>query len=824
MGKWKTLSAATIGAAMLLTAAMPASASEPLESAAAEAAATSAEKTAADAAREGDAVSIDAKIQKDEALALAKKLGSVPDSYTLQGIYFNAGQNSRSGFNRSPSWNVNFSKVEQNRFYGDISVTIDANTGRLLQYNLNENDPDKKPVFPPKADLQAAKRIALDFLNQYNADELANTRYNDTFEKNFKTPLNGVIQYHIQYDRTVNGIPFPQNSISVDVNGEGQVVGYSMNWDDGLSFEKAEGVIGLEEAKTKLASQMDLFLSYQFPYEMRGTDRKPLLAYMASIPSLDAKTGDAWNGSGSGTKPAPKDRTPLTKGPLGERPTAGKTLTKEEAVARITQVFQLPDNVKLEDASYSEQKDPNVDGLQANWNIRWSIPADDKESAEQEGGKKSLVLPYPDQIRATVDGNTGEIRNFSRNDIIIFNKTNSGMGSSGSAADGKKLSWDEAKTKALDLIRSVVPYYTSQLVLDNDPSEYDADSSLQEMPSFQFRFKRVIDGVEAGYEGIYVGVDRKTGEIISYSNNFSAYAYPEQKPQTISAEQAKKLMLDQYTVELQYAVQVNGGVGSPIPLQSLSAQKYKLMVAAGEIKPDEEVQVQTKLVYAAAPKAGWQLGDIYLDAVTGTWKQLRDGEPARLTKQEITDITGNPAEKELRMMAEYGALDVQDGKLNPEQTMTRGELIKMLVIAMNGGGPVYVAADRKASFHDVGGDSPYFAYVESAVDRQLIDRNVSAFQPDAKMSRQDMADLIVRALGYRQLAQVSGLFSLDVSDAADVTEKGAAAIVVALGIMEPLDGAFKPAAEVNRADAAVSFYRYLQKRSELQDRPYYVGW
>ena len=51
----------------------------------------------------------------------------------------------------------------------------------------------------------------------------------------------------------------------------------------------------------------------------------------------------------------------------------------------------------------------------------------------------------------------------------------------------------------------------------------------------------------------------------------------------------------------------------------------------------------------------------------------------------VSDIDNHWAQNELQLMLDYQALDVKDGKVNPDQTIKRGELVKMLVIAMNGG-------------------------------------------------------------------------------------------------------------------------------------------
>lgn len=85
------------------------------------------------------------------------------------------------------------------------------------------------------------------------------------------------------------------------------------------------------------------------------------------------------------------------------------------------------------------------------------------------------------------------------------------------------------------------------------------------------------------------------------------------------------------------------------------------------------------------------------------------------------------------------------------------------------------------------------------------------------MNREELAQLLVRALGYDKLANYSDLFNLQVKDATEVKLKGQVAIILALGILTTNEGNFTPAQDVSRAQAATAFYRYLQKRSTLQD-------
>ncbi len=227
-------------------------------------------------------------------------------------------------------------------------------------------------------------------------------------------------------------------------------------------------------------------------------------------------------------------------------------------------------------------------------------------------------------------------------------------------------------------------------------------------------------------------------------------------------------------------------------------------------KPEDKT---AKLVYQMVPKNGME--QVFLDAVTGNWRSADTGELTSLEKVQVKDINGHWAQKELQLMLDYKALEVKDGKVAPDESITRGEMVKMLVAAMNGVGnfgPMF-GTERKASFADVSAASPYFSFVETAVDRKLLDRTGGNFDAGAKITRDDLAEMIVRALGYYKLAQNKDIFALNVADSDQVKHTGQVAIVTGLRIMTTDVGYFHPDSVVTRAQAATAFYRFLQKKN-----------
>lgn len=742
-----------------------------------------------------EAAPVDTKISRERAIELAKQYIAIPDDFTLQGV----GYNNYYGLgNGRGSWNMNFNKQDQKRYYGNINVSIDSDTGQLISFYISDNDPEKKPVFPPKVDLEHAKQIANDYIAKMNPNEKDQLKYYDEFEQGFRKPLTGSVQYPIRYVRVVNGVVFPQNSIYLNIDGDGKVISYNLQWDSKLEFKAPEGKLSEEQAQAQFTKLAEPRLQYLLPLTPTGST-DPVISYQMESFMLDAQSGEALLYNGSPKNALPKSE-PASETPLEPMPKEPLKLTKEQAVERVAKVLPLPEDAKLENASYQENRDPRNGSTSIVWDLSWSV-GQDKDNPN---------------IHAAVDSNTGAVIRYSRYSY---------RPAEAAAADNSNgLSREELKEKAVAYIQQLLPTYAHELYFE--PQIYDIPvEKLQYMPNYNFNFRRIINGVYTEYESVNINLDRKTGNIQDFYSNLTSTSYPSEKPKVITEEEAKKILLSQYNIELQYMTFMKGGMGFPYGA-TIPMEKYNLMVASGEIKPEDAPQKpETKLIYNLKPKYQYQ-EPFFLDASTGEWKNRETSQVIQPTVAP-TDIEGHAAEEALRLMVDYRALDVVDGKVQPDGLITRGEMVKMLLAAVNGGYYPMSAgmyADRAASFSDVAKDNKYFAYVENAIDLNLIDRSSATFRPEATLSKSEMADLIVRALGYRKLSQVEGLFNVTATDLEGVSNKGAIAVVQALSIMPLEAGKFKPSEQITRAQAATMFYKFLQIRSELQESAVMRGW
>ncbi|GAB2670468.1 YcdB/YcdC domain-containing protein [Paenibacillus thermoaerophilus] len=721
-------------------------------------------------------------VSQEKAAELAKAAVEIPEGFKLRGSRL-----SSHYMSESPVWTLEFARIAEDRQTGSISVAIDAHTGSLVEFSVYDEEDRKPQTYPPKVDYAQAKAIADEALAKYAGDKAKLVRYDSSYEASMRPPLDGNVNYSIRYNRYENGYPYEPNGVSIQVNGNGKITRFSVQWTDDVEFSAKAPKISEADALKIVREKFVPSLVYFVPWNVPRSSQKMQVVYQAAPLSIDAVTGEPI-GSSAGSNPLAGK--PLTETPAG-KPPVQKKLSQSEAVERVKSLIPLPEGVVLQNANYNEYSPDSSDKLQATWSINWLVE-------NSEAAKLGKVGIY-----ASIDAMTGIVRNY-HNDFSYWN-----MKDENPAPSEYKLTVEQAEQKAVDLVKKNLPHLTHELYPNPSAS---SGANAEDTRNVRFGFVRAVHGILSTLETVNVTVDRYTGEILEFYYNPADLEYPKTAPKVIGVDQAKELLLQQYELRLHY---VPSSVAS-----GLDPKKRALMIAAGEIPPTEGAN-KAALVYELVEKP---LGEyVVLDAVSGEWRNGESYAPTSLEKPKATDLEGHWAARELQLMLDYKAVEAKDGLVRPDESITRGEMIKMLVIAMNGGyyGGMFVY-DRAASFNDVAKSSPYFGFVERAVDMRLLDPSVGKLDPEGKITREEIAQMIVRALRYDKLAERSNLFALNAADMGDIQHKGHVAIVLGLGIMSLNDdGKFLPSAEVSRAAAATAFYRYLEQRSQLQDQPGY---
>lgn len=727
-------------------------------------------------------------IKKEKAEQLARQYVSIPKEYILQGVSLST--NTLADGKRH-IWSMDFAKRVNGKHMGSIYVSIDANSGQLQSFSTYVNNPSAKPTYPLKVEREAAQELAIEFIKQIAPDYISQIRYNENYGVQLLPPLTGEVRHQLRYDRIVNDIPYVDNYIEIVVDSEGLLLEYSLQWDDTITFPKVGKRLTLEEANQKLREAADPQLKYIMPYSSQGKNT-PMLSYDQQAIAIHAVSGEhlpapMYSYRRQGTP----SETPLSEKPLGMAP-KNREITEQQAIEAVKEAFKLPANSELRNSSYHENNDEDGSTNRTEWYLNWSLMKDGKENGSAS---------------ASVDGRTGTVMSY-----YSYNYD------SPASTGVKAMTLEEAIAKAEDTVKRQLPWLTHELyVVKPDPKQYE-NVREGEYPTYYISFIHRVHGAAVEYDNVNVAIDSRTGEISSFDAYLSTYTYPALAPALISKDDAVKHWMDYYRTELTYRlVQQFWWNGQPLPIE-----KYNLMLASGELQGNEEeveLKSEAELVYRLVSRNIEE--QVFLDAQTGEWRTRDKGEVTQLERPKALDVEGHWAEHQLELMVAYKALDLKDGLVRPNEAVTRGEIIKMLVLARNSGRGNYAMETlaKSASFNDVSADSAYFPYIESALEQNLIDLGDGSFNPDGKVSRDDMAELIVRALGYNALANYDHIFKASFKDSDQIENKGQTAIVVGLKIMSLSDGKFLPKKQVTRAEASVAFFRYLQTRAELQEAP-----
>lgn len=190
-----------------------------------------------------------------------------------------------------------------------------------------------------------------------------------------------------------------------------------------------------------------------------------------------------------------------------------------------------------------------------------------------------------------------------------------------------------------------------------------------------------------------------------------------------------------------------------------------------------------------------------------------DADKTPAIKEEIEPVKFNDldtvpwANLAILRLAGEGILSGKDkGVFAPNDSMSREELVKLIVLAFGG-----LDENAEITFKDVSKGRWSYPYIASAYQLELVNGvNEMEFAPNAFITRQDMATILYRVLEKTGDAK-SG--SLDFKDASSISSyaKQAVGTLTAIGAINGMgDGTFAPKGYVTRAQAAKVVYEMMQ--------------
>jgi spore germination protein YaaH len=184
-------------------------------------------------------------------------------------------------------------------------------------------------------------------------------------------------------------------------------------------------------------------------------------------------------------------------------------------------------------------------------------------------------------------------------------------------------------------------------------------------------------------------------------------------------------------------------------------------------------------------------------------------EAAQSTTLPFDDIANSFAKNEIVDLVKEGVVDgTGNRKFEPKKNVTRAEFVTMT-------DRLFKLAPVEAnmpSFSDVSAKSWYYGWVEAAIQLGVVEgKSKTQFMPAARITRQEVAVLIVRAMKVDPGNSGTGL---PYKDANKVAPWAAPYVLAArtLGLMDGADGKFRPMDDMTREEAAAVLDRVLQDK------------
>jgi hypothetical protein len=721
-----------------------------------------------------------AKISKDEAKNIAKKALSDYLDITIDETQYQTNVNFSPNYSyvttsKDYVWQISWNSNSQNKNV-NINISVDANSGKITNIN-NYTYNVSQSVAAATLTENKAKEIGESFLKKISPQEFSQCKLIDSSELN-NVMRGDLAGYNFTYYRTVNGIPFLGNYVSVGVDGvTGKISSYYIIWSDNQIPEiPKSGILTQDKANQILKDNLKLQLKYLLVRDENGmSDSTQNLKLVYMIDSLtgtniDAKEGkmlDVYNLELAQKKVKDLNVTQKKAFVNSYKPLQklSKELNSSSAEAIMKQIVEeiYGDSYDIQSTNYQKS------------NIRFG---NNVNSWSGQFNKKGVTNGFGDQGNIQIDSLTGQLMS-----IYKYNR-NDEMTSTSDVSIQPKITWEQAYDKAISIVQKYLPDKVKDMGTEQTyyPSTSYYNNIAQVDRNYGFYFNRLINGIPYQNDNINIQFDTTTGEIVSLNSSWADNLIIPSATGIMSAEDAQKIFFAKYTPKLAYLlINTSKDLKNPV--------------------------MEVKLVYSL--ESGMQYSQFSnIDSTTGKFVDYNGQEIDNNFTSFKAKIKESLHEKELNFLASQRIISTKNFDLSNK--VSRLDLIKMLVNAKGYG--YYMSSDiedLKINYDGKKGDETY-NYLQQAVSYGILE-NSGDFKGDEIVTREEMMKYIVKLVGYDKLAQAKDTFVVKYSDASDITPEnlGYVAIARALGFANATDNKFNPKDKVIISDAAVSIYKVL---------------
>lgn len=689
------------------------------------------------------------KVTREEAIAIATKAFPVPAEMGAPNVSL-----SQSG--TYASWEIAWQTPAKMANPRSMTVMVNAISGQIMNYWSNSAPTDQAPLSYSRTE---AHKLAAEWLEKLAPAWKDSLRFLDNpLEYTFWGPT-AVYQFH--WDRVEQGYPVSNQGVDMTINARtGELQNYSFNWDPEFKAELPAKVLEKAQAEAAYREQLAMQLTYR-RYQKPATDLgewklvyRPVngYPYMNQQGKLIDWTGKALEPN-TDPKLLPAAAKPYVK--------PAKPLTPDEALALAYEVSgrtEAPANVNCRE--YGEET------KEQSCSFDWY-------SENSPGGHLQIDL------------SSGLVFHYSNwaqyepiKDVEKYQP---------------KLSVEQAQKIAVEFLQKYRPDLAGKaLILPPDQRMVERYKQMGEpLRSYNFQFQMThdyipVDGWQVGME-----IDANSG-VIRYFYGYNDMRANEKEPfpsldGLAKAEVAVNSFLTNQGIELTWV--------------TMQPESYYM----GK-QPNADEKPVMMLVWAPRRMMGIEA----IDAKTGVPYDYEGRDLVEAAKRP-TDIEGHYAQREIELLWARRIFDLKDGKFNPEQQVSAGELARWLVMAK--GMQPYPMYDFRMSLAGKGAaadniaNSPAAAYFGAAMQAGIIlpEDIVTDADPSAPVTREQYALWVVRALGYGDIAKMEAKIEMPFKDQASIGAKFANAVALLNGLKistGDAQGNFNPQRLVTRGEAA----------------------
>lgn len=645
----------------------------------------------------------------------------------------------------------------QNNETGSMSAEVDAATGEVWSMHFwKQNDASFSKT--PTLSVLEARQKGQALLNNLLPNKIADLRFQETPGivplGEYNSP-----QYTMDWQRFYKNIKVAGDTASMTVDMQtGEITDYNLLWAD-QKLPEPVGLVSSEKASSLFISQEMLKLQYKLnrsmPKTMNTAASTPQLVYIINHPSnglIDAFTGQPLINQAYGLN-YEKARDGIA-GPGSNSPIS----------APVPLALTPEEQKEIEKSAQYLSQEQAINIVKKVIRIPETMilhtASIEKNWADPE--QRCWNLGWQTEGAEGKDAAQDYIWvqiDAINGELLSFNQTVP-------ANDNPKtMIKEDGQTIAENFIKSILPQLWPQIKLSSTSPEINPLDKKQR--NWSFYYDRLVNGIPCPDNGISINVDASLNQVSSFSSNWYRHDFPA-AGNVMNKDQANQKFFNTAPLTLYY---------------------YRTNDWKGE-------DAGIKLVYIPDMKNGFYM----LDAVSGASLDM-SGQALSNNPQaySFNDIKGHFGENEISMLGQAGIFGEYGSSFHPDENVKLVSMLRAMLIAKDG---IY-------SIQGVSDDE----IMQRCRRRGWIGENTAA---QDNVSREILAQLMIRFLDIDYLSQVQGIYRVPYQDSSGMSPatQAYASLCWGLSIIRADGINFNAKHNCSRAEAAIALVKTLSVKTK----------